>query len=221
MRGLFLVLPLAIVLFLLSFVFKFVFKTLTPISKLLGPATPDIEWVVNLLSLIIMIAFLVALGMIMQNRRSKAMWRKFEGRYLSRIPMYGVVRDTVEQFAGLKEMPFKRVVLIDPFGNGVLMTGFVTEDIRQEIYTVFVPTAPNPTNGNIYHVPARQVRFLRTRPEDAMRTVMSMGTGSSCLFVSDEVPLVEIQENGVDVNVEIVKPPTTNGELAEGSEVQS
>ena len=79
-------------------------------------------------------------------------------------------------------MPFKQVVLVDPFDSGVLMTGFVTEKINEDLYTVFVPTAPNPTNGNIYHVPKTRLHLLTSKADEAMRTVVGMGTGSSCLF---------------------------------------
>ena len=59
------------------------------------------------------------------------------------------------------------------------MTGFITDQINEELYTIFVPTAPNPTNGNIYHVPRELLTFLPTTTQDAMRTVMGMGTGTA------------------------------------------
>ena len=58
------------------------------------------------------------------------------------------------------------------------MTGFITDQINDTLYTIFVPTAPNPTNGNIYHVPKELITFLDVSTQDAMRTVMGMGTGT-------------------------------------------
>lgn len=81
-------------------------------------------------------------------------------------------------------MPFRQVVLVDAYNTGVLLTGFVTETAAEGIYTVFVPTAPNPMNGNIYHVPVSQLRFLDIEPEKAMRSIVGMGTGSSILFAA-------------------------------------
>jgi len=95
------------------------------------------------------------------------------------------VYETVYQFAGVKDLPFSEVVLIDPFNTGTLMTGFVTDKTEMSedgIYTVFVPTAPNPTNGNIYHVKYDAIRFLDIGPQDAMRTIVGMGTGSKALI---------------------------------------
>ncbi len=89
----------------------------------------------------------------------------------------------MRQFFGAKKTPFSQVVLVDVFDNGSLMTGFITDDeIKEDFFTVFVPTGPNPTNGFIFHVKKDKVKYLDTRPEDAMRTIIGMGTGSRILF---------------------------------------
>jgi len=62
------------------------------------------------------------------------------------------------------------------------MTGFVTNELPNGLYTVFVPTAPNPTNGYIFHLRKDQLEFLDIKAEDAMRTVIGVGTGSEILF---------------------------------------
>ncbi|WKN30197.1 DUF502 domain-containing protein [Porifericola rhodea] len=185
MDGALLLLPLAIILFALYLIFRFVFNLLVPISVLLSTGSEDPHWTVNILSLVVLLIFLFLIGLLVRNRSGKFYFHYLERNYLSQIPLYSTVRDTVQQFSGLKKMPFSQVVLIDPFKTGVLMTGFVTEEISKDMYTVFVPTAPNPTNGNIYHVPRQCIQFLDVGSDQAMRTVVSMGTGSSCLFNDD------------------------------------
>jgi uncharacterized membrane protein len=122
----------------------------------------------------------------LRHRRSKRLFRIFEYKYLLQIPLYSTLQEIIAQFAGLKKMPFSQVVLVDAYNTGVLLTGFVTETVSVGMYTVFVPTAPNPMNGNIYHVPASQLRFLDIEPEKAMRSIVGMGTGSSILFASKD-----------------------------------
>jgi uncharacterized membrane protein len=73
------------------------------------------------------------------------------------------------------------------------MTGFVTEEVGNDLYTVFVPTAPNPTNGFVFHIPASRLQFVEVKTESAMRTVVGMGTGSSCLFVTEDENKKEIE----------------------------
>ena len=38
------------------------------------------------------------------------------------------------------------------------------------------------TNGFIFHVKKEQLEFVDTRPEEAMRTIIGVGTGSEVLF---------------------------------------
>jgi uncharacterized membrane protein len=57
------------------------------------------------------------------------------------------------------------------------MTGFVTDE-NEKMYTVFTPTAPNPTNGFVFHVPKDKVIHVDARAEEAIRTVVALGVGS-------------------------------------------
>ncbi|NHE58060.1 DUF502 domain-containing protein [Cyclobacterium plantarum] len=186
LNGLFLILPMIIILFLLSIIFKFVFNLVSPISALLDNNSESPALFVNVLALLILIGIIFVIGLILTNGRSKRIFKVFEYRYLLQIPLYSTIQETIAQFTGLKKMPFSQVVLVDAFNTGVLLTGFVTEAVSDDMYTIFVPTAPNPMNGNIYHVPACQLKFLDIEPEKAMRSIVGMGTGSSILFVTKD-----------------------------------
>jgi len=187
LNGLLLVLPTIIILFLLSLIFKFVFNLVAPISALLDKNAETHAFFTNVLALLILISLIFIIGFFMRDFRNKRSFKRFENKYLLQIPLYSTIRETITQFSGLKKMPFSQVVLVDAYNTGVLLTGFVTETVPGNIYTVFVPTAPNPMNGNIYHVPASQLRFLDIEPEKAMRSIVGMGTGSSALFAATEM----------------------------------
>lgn len=184
LQGFLVLLPITIILAVISIIFNFIFDILSPISALLDPGSDDPHWIMHIISLVVLILFIFIVGISIQNRMGRRHFRKFEKQYLKRIPLYGAIYDLVYQFAGVKKLPFSQVVMIDPYKTGVLMTGFVTEHINDNLYTVFVPTAPNPTNGNIYHVPKDCITFLKVNPQDAMRTVVGMGTGTSSLLVN-------------------------------------
>lgn len=182
LNGLLLILPTIIILFLLSIIFKFVFNLVAPISALLDKNAESHALFINVLALLILISLIFLIGLILRHGRSQRRFKIFEYRYLLHIPLYSTLQETIAQFSGLKKMPFSQVVLVDAFNTGVLLTGFVTETVSEGIYTVFVPTAPNPMNGNIYHVPVSRLKFLDIEPEKAMRSIVGMGTGSSILF---------------------------------------
>ena len=121
------------------------------------------------------------IGIIIQTRIGTFFKKAFERRYLMKIPGYKIARETVVQFFGKQKSFFKEVVLVDLFNSGTLMTGFITDD-HGEFITVFVPTGPNPTSGNIYHVPRDKVLKTTTAVDNGMRTIISCGAGSNEVF---------------------------------------
>jgi len=80
-----------------------------------------------------------------------------------------------------KENGAREVVLVDIFNSGVLMTGFITDD-QGEVITVFVPTGPNPTSGNIYHMPQDRVFKTSATIDNGMKSIISCGAGSKEVF---------------------------------------
>lgn len=196
-QGLIISLPIAILIFLLSLGFKLVFDVLSPISGLLNAKATEPHWSINILSLLVLIGFFFVVGLLIRNQSGKDYFKNIEDEYLCKIPLYSTVRDLVQQFSGDKKMPFSQVVLVDVFNTGVMMTGFITEEINDDMYTVFVPTAPNPTNGFIFHAPASRLKFIDVKTETAMRTVVGMGTGSSCLFTKEDWNEKEIKQSPV------------------------
>lgn len=185
LRGVIASLPIIILLLILFLLFKMLFNLVSPISHLLDPNSEYANWTISLLALIILLVFFFIIGLLVRNRKGKNFFDNMEKAYLCQVPLYTTLRDLVQQLTGLKEMPFSQVVLIDPFDSGVLMTGFITERIGNDMATVFVPTAPNPTNGFIFHVAIEKIQLMDVSADTAVRTVVTMGTGSSCFFSGD------------------------------------
>ena len=186
--GMVVVLPITIFFVVFRFIFLFIGKQLSPISKLLSFAPNINVWIVDLISFGIIIMAFFLLGLIVRTSFGKRFVNKLERDWLSNLPLYDTIRETVRQFTGQKKMPFSQVVLVDIFGTPTRMTGFVTEELADGRYTVFVPTGPNPTNGFIFHVEASQLEFLDVKPEEAMRTIIGVGTGSHILFAPKAPP---------------------------------
>ena len=106
---------------------------------------------------------------------------------LSRIPLAGSVYKTLKQlletFFRDNSTRFRRVVLVEYPREGLFSVGFVTgqvgpslqSDLGQNLLSVFIPTAPNPTTGWYTLVPEASVRELDISVEDAFRTIISAG----------------------------------------------
>lgn len=181
--GLVVVLPISIFGLLVRFVFIQVLKIITPISRLLDFPDHIKVWIADLTAFGLVLLLFFLIGLLVRTEIGKRIFQFVEENLLAQLPFYMVLRETVQQLIGAKRMPFSKVVLVDVYGNATRMTGFVVDEHPATgMVTVFVPTAPNPTNGFIFHVKEDQIVHLDVRSEDAIRTVIGVGIGSSQLF---------------------------------------
>jgi uncharacterized membrane protein len=174
------VLPIGLLISIVGFIYNFLARVLSPMRNLFGLLSSVEAWIVDLISIVIIVIAFFLIGLVVKTGIGRRVHSLVDRRILSRIPFYSTLRDTVNQFLGRKKMPFSQVVIAEVMSTK--MTGFVTDEREDGTYTIFVPTAPNPTNGFIFHVAKKQLDFLDIRPEDAMRTIFGMGTGSALLF---------------------------------------
>ena len=180
--GMVILLPIFIFVSLMKFVFDLIRRIVDPLSKLIGLEQATNELLVDLLAVAIVIVGCFLVGLFTRTSLGKGIFRELNILLTNNIPFYGTIRDTVQQFTGAKKIPFSQVVLIDPFGSGNQMIGFVADEHPNGKYTTFVPTGPNPTNGFIFHVAKEQLQFLDVKPEEAMRVVIGVGAGASKFF---------------------------------------
>lgn len=180
--GLVVVLPITVFVFVIRLLFNLIIGLIRPLSSLFGFSDSINEWLINILVLAAILLLFFLIGLAVRTEIGKKLFRRMEEQWLAPLPFYGVIRETVQQLFSRDRMPFSQVVLVDPYGSGMLMTGFVTDELPNGFYTVFVPTAPNPTNGFIFHVKPDQLHFVDTKSEEALRTVISLGIGSRRMF---------------------------------------
>jgi uncharacterized membrane protein len=180
--------PLTLIVLLFRWVINVIGRTLTPLvdTILQNPdPNPYFKFAIYLLSVIAILIFFFIIGLIIRTRLFRFLNRA-EDRYLLKIPGYKIAKETVQQFFGKNRSFFKEVVLVDIFNTGALMTGFITDD-QGDIISVFVPTGPNPTSGNIYHLQKERVTRTKAPVDVGMKTIISCGAGSAEVFASAEI----------------------------------
>lgn len=187
--GLVVVLPITLFIAVVRLIINFLTNIVEPVGELLQFSDDFAAWIVQLLSLAIVIFAFFLMGLLVRTELGNKFFINLEERWLMPLPLYGTIRETVRQFIGKDKMPFSQVVLADVFGGGTLVTGFITDELGNDYYTIFIPTAPNPTNGFVFHVHRSKIKFLDVRSEDALRTVIGLGTGSNMLFNAKEIGL--------------------------------
>jgi len=177
--------PLTLIILLFRWVINLIGRTLTPlVDTILQDPDPNpyLKFAIYLLSVTAILLFFFIIGLIVRTRLSRFLNRA-EDRYLQKIPGYKLAKETVQQFFGKNRSFFKEVVLVDIFNTGALMTGFITDD-QGDIISVFVPTGPNPTSGNIYHLKKERVNRTTAPVDVGMKTIISCGAGSAEVFAS-------------------------------------
>lgn len=106
---------------------------------------------------------------------------------LQRIPIvrsvYSAAKQFVDVVAGGQKAAFQRVVLVEYPRRGTYAIGFLTatgpqqvsEAVGEEIWSVFLPTSPNPTTGWVVLLPRSQCRTIPMSVEEAFRIIVSGG----------------------------------------------
>lgn len=179
--------PLTLIILLFRWVINVIGRSLTPlVDTLLQDPDPNplYKFALYVITFTAILIFFFIIGLVVQTRLSVFM-SNAENHYLIKIPGYKLAKETVQQFFGKNRSFFREVVLVDIFNSGALMTGFITDD-QGEIITVFVPTGPNPTSGNIYHLHQDRVQKTGASVDNGMKSIISCGAGSAELFESLE-----------------------------------
>ena len=122
------------------------------------------------------------IGLLVSTFLGRWLWKSVD-RLLNKLPLLGGLYQTLKQILGYGEGPeavFRRVVLIpsrDLDGDEI---GLVTNEMHQQgagqQLTVFVPSAPTPTTGRLVLIDANKVRPIKMSVNDALKTLVSVGT---------------------------------------------
>jgi uncharacterized membrane protein len=193
-RGLILVLPALITLWLLGLLFRIINDNVTPlILAVLRRA--DFPWldqwptriVVPLIGIVLTAALVYLIGLLAGNLVGRRVLTAFE-RVVLRIPLvkgiYGAARQLLDAFSMTGARTFSKVVLVEYPRRGLWTVGFVT---REQVHggdgsgplpatvPVFLPTTPNPTSGWMILVEREDLLILDMSIEEAVKLVVSGG----------------------------------------------
>lgn len=145
-----------------------------------------IEILVNLLSLVFILAILFLVGLAMRVFLFKKIGQIINN-ILSRIPLFKQIYTTIAQILSLvfseKNKTYQKVVMLEYPRKGIYSIGFMTSEENKfiERYTnekmcnVFIPTSPNPTSGMFVCVKAEEIKILDIKIDDAVKLIISGG----------------------------------------------
>ncbi|HEY0945185.1 MAG TPA: DUF502 domain-containing protein [Opitutaceae bacterium] len=147
---------------------------------------PNLEIVWNVLATVIVVVLVTALGYV-----SRYVFGRYFGglaeRVIQSIPgvstVYSTVKQIVETFGSQNRNMFSKVVLVEFPRKGLWSVGFLTSKAQgepqaktaEEVWTVFVPTTPNPTTGFLILLPQRDIVELDMSVGEGMKMIISGG----------------------------------------------
>lgn len=185
--GLLLLAPLAVTIWAFRLVIEFVGGRFRPIYNHFLPetlATYTFLW--DIAATLLVIALITLLGYISRLFLGRYLLGVLD-RFLQTVPglssVYNTVKQVIDTFGSQSRTMFSKVVLVQFPRAGVYSIGFLTnkaqgepqEKTREEVWTVFVPTTPNPTSGFLVMLPKKDIVELDMSVGDGMKMVISGG----------------------------------------------
>lgn len=154
--------------------------------RFLPPWVAKLPWIWEILATILVVAVVTGLGYLSRYVLGKYFLGATE-RILQRIPgvsaVYNTVKQIVDTFTAQNRNLFNKVVLIEFPRRGVWVIGFLTNKAQgepqaktaDELWTIFVPTTPNPTSGFLVMLPRSEIVELDMSVGDGMKMIISGG----------------------------------------------
>jgi len=136
---------------------------------------------------VIFLLFTAFIGALTKGLFGRSIIRWYEDK-LDRTPIvrsiYNAVKQLIETVLSQSEASFKHACLIEYPRRGIWAIAFVSTETTGEVarrstepdmYSVFLPTTPNPTSGFLLFLPKRDVVLLDMTIEEAAKLVISAG----------------------------------------------
>ena len=189
--GVVFIVPIVLVIIIISKVFYF-------IKKIIDPFIPEGSTIGTglglhtIIAILILLAICFAAGMLAQTKAARSLVSWIEKNILDIMPGYRFMKSMGLAATGLEEQDMK--VVLARVDDGWQIS-FLIEQINDTMYTVFIPGAPSPWSGSIYHVEKDRIIWTDITQKQAIRCIKLLGAGyKEVLSKKFEVEAGEIKE---------------------------
>jgi len=181
--GFFVILPIALLIFLLQEAFDSLAAIMAPIVDVI-----PIEEIAGVkfatafgIAVLLVLCFLAGAATRTTPGRRLSGW--FDEKVLGRIPAYGVLKTLTQQIAGQDaEGKFTPAVAI--LTEDIHDLAYIVEEHDDEFVTVLLPNAPMGMTGQIRFLKKKNVRKIDASFTDVLDSMTFWGEGSAKLFRS-------------------------------------
>ena len=193
--GLAVVLPGLLLLMVMQWLFLFFADLLDPVTQLVSQRAGLNRWLALIAVISLLLAACLTIGLAVRTRVGRWLHDVLEGTLARVVPGYRITRDLVRELLGGHQgarvlSGEAALARIHGLESPVRVTAIVSSRHGDGSYTVYVPTAPFPTSGFVYHLPADCVEILAgVTVEAALRTVIACGAGSAEILAGSRLPV--------------------------------
>jgi uncharacterized membrane protein len=170
--GVLVLVPLAVIILLLAEIVEILENLAEPLQ--LQSATGVIGAIILALLLVLSICFIA--GAIVRTRLGTWSFERFERKILFQIPGFKIISNALKGFA--EERTAYSAALVQLYGPGTGVLGFVMEENDNGSLTVFVPSVPTLTVGSLHVVDRERVTLLEAGSIDVTNCISQWGIGS-------------------------------------------
>jgi len=183
--GLMLILPVAVIIFILSYVINLLVSLNNALAKFLPYEIFDNALVIMAIAILSVILICFAAGLLLKTGLGGRFSKKLDTILVDKIPMYGFLKNVTQRITGVDVLALTPAE-VSLFGTDARSLAFVIEEIPGDRYAVFVPSSPALTMGQVYILPAGSVKKLDKPVRDAIDAISQWGTGAKKLY--EETP---------------------------------
>jgi uncharacterized membrane protein len=136
----------------------------------------------KIVALLLLVALCFIAGLLAKTSMAKRLLVWVEDNILRRVPGYSFFKSIGRSMAGIKEQEMKIVLVRVDDGWQI---AFLIEQINDNMYTVFVPDAPTPISGSVYHVEKDRIIWTQMTRQQALQCISQLGFGSARMIKSN------------------------------------
>ncbi len=179
--GLVAIVPLSAVAFVLWSMLSALFEVIDAMEGVLS-FSPWVNTVVMFfaaLAALLVLCFLA--GLALQTAIGGTLKEWIDSILVKVVPLYGMAKKMTQRLAGGDGSEFTPA-LIDLYGSSTRALGWIVEELPDDRYSVFVPSTPAATFGQIYVVPKTATEPIEAHMAELMGPVTEWGAGTGRLL---------------------------------------
>ena len=183
------VLPTFGMLYIIYLIISFTISLMSPLTNFLTKFLNFPEILVSGISLFIFLSICFMCGVFIKTKAGKFSYYLYEKilKKLKIFNLFNTLKEVYSQFFEKKNNAFSKAVICYPYGReNAGFSGLISDEWNLNgvvHYTVFVPTAPNPTSGLLMHLTEENVDVLEnTSNDEIMRSIIGCGVGTGSII---------------------------------------